>query len=370
MAECAENRTVLVLHMVALGEAVFALPLLHALKHADPPWRTVCVAQGDIAALLEASGLADQVLRRDEASTLAGVWRLARRVRQAHPAVSLGLSTSAGNSLLAWVAGAHKRIGYDYADARFLLHHRAPFVEMGIENYLSLLPYVPAARTVDSYVGLLRVPAPAQAEADRLLAEAHLAGRRFVAVAPLSTGKLGVKAYPPEQWRAVCEQLQVNGYPLVLVGSGADAQVHARLLAGARGPAVSLAGRTSALVLAGVLARAACMVGVDTGPIHVAAAMGTPCVVLFGPSDPTRTGPSGAGHTLLYRALDCRPCLRRPCLRQGECLSGIAPEEIVEAVRRTWEERQAESELQPSSPERAEAAPPGAATASAAPTSH
>jgi heptosyltransferase-1 len=341
MAERAGERTALVLHMLALGEAVFALPLLHALKHADPPWRTVCVARSDVAAILEASGLADEVILRDGASGLAGAWRLARRLRQARPAVSLGLATSTGNAVLAWLAGARRRIGYDYAHAPWLLHERVPFAGGGIENYLSLLPYVPAPRTVDSYVGLLRVPAQAQEQADRLLAEPGLTGRRFVALSPVSTGKLGVKAYPPEQWRAVCDQLRADGHPLVLVGSGADAESHAALLEGGTaleggaGLAVSLAGRTPTLVLAGVLARAACVVGIDTGPIHVAAALGTPCVVLFGSSDPARTAPSGEGHTVLYRALDCQPCLAQPCTREGECLRGIAPEEIVEAVERT-----------------------------------
>jgi heptosyltransferase-1 len=324
---------VLVLHMLALGEGVFALPLLHALQHGG--WRTVCVARSDVGALLEASGLADEVILRDGATGLTGSWRLARQVRRARPAVSLGLATSTGNAVLAWVSGARQRIGYDYAHSRWLLHELVPFEGGGIENYLSLLPHVPAARTVESYVGLLRVPAEAQEQADRLLAEAGMTGQRFVALSPVSTGKQGVKAYPPEQWRAVCDQLRASGRPLVLVGSGADAESHAAMLADGAGPAVSLAGRTPTLVLAGVLARAACVVGIDTGPIHVAAALGTPCVVLFGSSDPARTAPSGEGHTVLYRGLPCQPCLAAPCTRNGECLSEIAAEEIVAAVERT-----------------------------------
>ena len=336
MAERAGGRAVLVLHMLALGEAVFALPLLHALRAGG--WRTVCVTRSDTAAILEASGLADEVILRDGGSGARGAWRLLRQLRRARPAVSLGLATSAGNAVLAWVSGARQRIGYDYAHAPGLLTERIPFNGGGIENYLELLPHVPAARTVESYVGLLRVPAEAQAEADRLLAEAGIAGR-FVALSPLSTGKHGVKAYPPEQWRAVCDRLREGGISLVLVGSAADAEAHAALLAGSNGPAVSLAGRTPTLVLAGVLARAACVVGIDTGPIHVAAALGTPCVVLFGSSDPARTAPSGEGHTVLYRGLDCQPCLAAPCTRAGECLREISVEEIVEAVERTLPRR-------------------------------
>lgn len=330
------DRTVLVLHMNALGEAVFALPLLHALKHSNPPWRTVCVARSDVAALLEASGLADEVLLRPAPATARGAQVLARAVRNARPQVSLGLSTSAGNALLAWYSGARRRIGYNYGGATWLLHHRVPFAGGGVENYLSLLPHVPASRTVSSYVGLLRVPPAAQAEADALLRQIGI-GREtpFVALSPLSTGKQGLKAYPPEQWAQVCRLIVANGRALVLVGSPADVESHRVLLAGCPGLAVSLAGRTPTLVLAGLLARAACAVGIDTGPIHVAAALETPCVVLFGSSDPARTAPSGEGHTILYRGLDCQPCLDRPCDRNGACLREITPEEIVAAVEET-----------------------------------
>ncbi len=332
----AADRTVLVLHMNALGEAAFALPLLHALKHSDPPWRTVCVARQDVAALLQASGLADQVLLRQVPPGTRGSWALSRAVRQARPQVSLGLSTSAGNALLAWYSGAGRRIGYNYGGATWLLHVRVPFQGGGIENYLSLLPHVPASRTVSSYVGLLHVPPAAQAEADDLLARAGISpGTPFVALSPISTGKQGVKAYPPEQWAQVCRLLVARRRHLVLVGSHADVASHHALLAGCPGPAISVAGRTPTLVLAGLLARAACVVGIDTGPIHVAAALKTPCVVLFGSSDPTRTAPSGEGHTILYRGLDCQPCLDRPCDRDGACLAEITPEEITDAVEAT-----------------------------------
>jgi ADP-heptose:LPS heptosyltransferase len=330
------DRTVLVLHMNALGEAVFALPLLHALKHDDPPWRTVCVARPDVAALLQASGLADEVLRRQVPPGAGGSWQLLRALRRARPQVSLGLATSAGNTLMAWLSGARRRIGYDYAHLPRLLHLRVPFEGGGIENYLSLLPYVPAPRTVSSYVGLLQVPAQAQEEADRLLDAAGISAQAgFVALSPISTGKQGVKAYPPEQWAEVCRLLREAGRPLVLVGSEADTEAHRVMLASGDGPAASLAGRTPTLILAGMLARAECVVGIDTGPIHVAAAVGTPCVVLFGSSDPARTAPSGEGHTILYRALDCQPCLGLPCRRAGACLRQITPEEIVAAVEDT-----------------------------------
>ncbi len=325
--------TVAVLHMLALGEGIFALPLLHALKHTDPPWRTVCVARADVAEILAASGLADRVLLRNHPPGVRTVWRLVHELRRERPRACLALATSAGNTLLAWLSGARRRIGYDYAHLSGLLE-TVPFEGGGVENYLSLLPLLGVARTVSSYVGLLRIPAEAQERADVLLREAGCHPQTtFVAVSPISTGKQGEKAYPAERWAEVCAVLRDQGVPLVLVGTSADREAHQGMLERGAAPGVSLAGETPPLVLAGVLRRAACVVGIDTGPIHVAAAVGTRCVVLFGSSDPRRTAPCGQGHIILYRGLDCQPCLAGPCHRNGECLRRIPPEEIVAAVR-------------------------------------
>ena len=78
--------------------------------------------------------------------------------------------------------------------------------------------------------------------------------------------------------------------------------------------------------------RAVCLVGVDTGPIHVAAAIGTRCVVLFGPSDPKLTPPCGEGHTILCRGLECQPCHTAPCPHGGRCLREITPDQVLAAT--------------------------------------
>ncbi|HEY3398056.1 MAG TPA: glycosyltransferase family 9 protein [Armatimonadota bacterium] len=337
--------TAVVLFMKALGEGVFTLPLLHALKHAHPAWRTVCVTYGDVGEIVAASGLADRVVLRGDSGRATDQWRLVRELRRERPAACFALATSAGNTLLAWLSGAPRRIGYDYAHLPRLLE-KVSFEGGGVENYLSLLPRLGVPRTVSSYCGLLQVPPAQQEAADALLRRQGVdpAGR-FVLVSPISTGKQGVKAYPGEQWAEVCRDLARTGRFPVLVGTAADREAQQAMLAGVEG--LSLAGETTPLTLAALAARAACVVGIDTGPIHVAAALGTPCVVLFGSSDPRRTAPCGTGHIVLYRDLDCQPCLAAPCEREGACLREIAPAEIVGAVEQVLAARPAACQAPP-----------------------
>jgi len=322
--------TALTLHMNALGEAVFALPLLHALKHASPPWRTVCVIRPALGGILSASGLADVVIAREAGA--AGFLRLVAQVRKARPTICFALSTSPSNSALARISGTRRRIGYRHAGLARLLE-TVRFEGGGVENCLSLLRPLGIERTISTYSGLLKVPQETQEQADALLARAGIgAAETFIAVSPISTGKLGAKAYPAESWQAVCDDLGEAGWRVVLVGSSEDLELHRRILADRAG-GISLAGKTPALVLAGVLGRAACMVGVDTGPVHIAASLGVRCVTLFGPSDPRRTAPCGDGHVNLCAGLDCQPCHAAPCRRAGACMKAISPADVIRAVR-------------------------------------
>ena len=97
---------------------------------------------------------------------------------------------------------------------------------------------------------------------------------------------------------------------------------------------VKLTGKVTLMELAALLKKCAVFVTNDSGPMHIAAAVDTPVVALFGPTDPLKTGPYGHGHVVLSYAVDCRPCLRRECARAValECLTGVRPEQVVQAV--------------------------------------
>ena len=101
------------------------------------------------------------------------------------------------------------------------------------------------------------------------------------------------------------------------------------------GAARSIAGKDTLATLPALLARLGVLVSGDTGPLHIAALVGTKTVSLFGPTDPRRTAPRGEGHRILRRELECSPCFKRTCpLGHHRCMKDIAPEEVAgEAAR-------------------------------------
>ncbi len=188
--------------------------------------------------------------------------------------------------------------------------------------------------------GALRVPGDARARASRLLAAADGRGP-LVGLNP-GAGRT-VKEWPPERFAAAAHRLsRGTRATFVLLGAAAErpqAEAVARALpSGVR--FVDLAGKAPLVDLAAILERLALLIVGDTGPAHLAAAVGTPVVAIFGPSDPRRYAPSGAPSAVVRADLWCRPCnrMRRPPARcrgvTPDCLAGVSVDAVVAAARR------------------------------------
>lgn len=153
-----------------------------------------------------------------------------------------------------------------------------------------------------------------------------------VALAPCS--RWPTKNWPVESFAAAGRIIRENaGASLYLVGGPEDSEV-CELLAKRLPDAHNLCGKTSLPQLGGLLGAMDLAVTVDTGPMHIAAAAGTPVLAVFGATDPSRTGPYGPHHRVLMAdGPDCSPCFSRSCHRHDlACLQGISPDHVAETA--------------------------------------
>ena len=173
----------------------------------------------------------------------------------------------------------------------------------------------------------------ASTEVDQLL-QKHQIEERFVVIHPGSGA--AVKEWPAHRWRAVAEALANQGSQVVLTGSSSEAEL-CEAIAGSDPRRVSLAGNTSLPVLAEIMRRAAIALGPDSGPLHLAVAVGTPSVHLFGPSDAGRYGPWGdpARHRVVSAGWSCPRCGDlSPHRGPGcGCMLAIQPDDVLDAAR-------------------------------------
>jgi len=154
-------------------------------------------------------------------------------------------------------------------------------------------------------------------------------GFRFIAVSPVAFWE--TKLWQDEKFAELADRLREElGIGVVLTGG--EAGPLERIRGRMRTKAVNLGGRTTLRDLACLYRQAALLVTTDSGPMHLAAAMGTPVVALFGPTDPARTGPYGPGHRIVRKEIPCSPCFRRQC-EAPRCMTEISVEDVFEAVR-------------------------------------
>ena len=313
-----------------LGDTVMAVPAVRALREARAEARLVLI--GPWATLLAGQGLADVLVPYARSWTS----RLAKwdELRTLGAAAIVLLPNSFEAALAAWYWGARRRVGFDTGGRRRLLTDPLP-------------PPMPRRHQIDEYLlvvecleitGGERIPrleAPLADSAERasireLLREAGVAD----ASAPVVGIHLGAaygpsKLWPMERIADLCRLLAARGEIAVLLGAPADVDV-ARRVVGETG-ARSLVGRDSPALLPSLLVEIDALVCGDTGVGHLAAALGTPVVALFGPTDPRLSAPRGPVRVISH-AVACAPCFYRACPIDHPCLRGIDAREVRDAV--------------------------------------
>ncbi len=313
-----------------LGDTVMAVPTLRALRAGLPPETQIAVA-GPWAALVAGQDLAEHCVTYPRA--WAGRLRTADSVARLRPDTVLLLPNSLEAALAARYWGARRQIGYDCAGRGMLLTHPVPLPAPRlhqIDEYLVLLtPLGIAAITREP---TLRPPSDdASATAvGELLSAGGATGRPLVGI-HLGAAFGASKVWVADHLARFCDLLRGNGMTPVLLGTSEARALEGRVRAGAMSPPPSLVGRDRPGLLPALLARLDALVSGDTGTAHLAAALGTPTVTLFGPTDPTLTAPRGPA-TSIAKPVPCAPCFYTRCPIDHVCMRAITPEEVSAAV--------------------------------------
>jgi heptosyltransferase-2 len=314
-----------------LGDTVMAVPTLRALRQALPDAELWCVGPWAPTILEAEPGM---TRRLDYPRTWGARGALAGELRRAGVDLAVLLPNSFESALHAWLAGARWRVGYAGDGRRALLTH-------------ALATPDGRAHQVTVYLDLLRVlrvaapPAPPtlhvsparRDEARRLLDTTGLGGGSGAVGIQLGAAFGPSKLWPPDRVAALAAALEREGTPVVFLGSPTAAPLLGDVARALPGPVRSLVGRDHPALLPALLAELGCLVSPDSGPAHVAAAVGVPVVTLFGPTDPRLAAPMGEGHAALWRRPPCAPCFRPRCPIDHRCLRDLGVAEVLAAVR-------------------------------------
>jgi heptosyltransferase-2 len=325
-----------------IGDAVLALPALAAYKSARPEDEVWVAARGGVKDLFASGTPADGVIGLEDDRSLRGLRASARRFRGEGFGAGLLLTNSFGSALMFFLAGIPERWGYRRDGRGLLLTRAVPWDEAGpvihqAEYYLRLVRGLNGGAAAGSPSPIpLFLSSEERAAARRALADLGLdpdPARPVVVLNP------GASYGPAKRWSAesfgrLGSLLQAAlSARVVVTGLGSEVELAERLASVMPRPPLILSGRTSLRGLLGILSQARLCVTNDSGPLHLANAVGTPVIGLFGPTDPAATGPLQAPAKVIWKGAACWPCLYRSCPFGHECLTAIEPGEVLEAAR-------------------------------------
>jgi len=311
-----------------IGDAVMSLPVLRALRAAHPDDSLAVLAPRGPAAIYRAEGSADSVLERS--GLLADAASLARgRFEEAWL-----LPNSFRSAAVAFLSGTRRRVGYA-TDRRSALLTEAlpppPRTEHQLRDYDALL----GARGVapDGEAPRLPIPQAAARRAEEALVEAGLdspTANGLVLLAPGSAAA-ATKRWPSRRFGELGDRLAERRWACAVIVGPSEAALGAAVSASARAPLPVLGADMDPVELAALAARARLVVANDSGPMHLAAAVGTPVVAFFGPTDPGRTAPVGAPSRVLDRYVFCSPCFLDECPYEHQCMTEITVDMALRA---------------------------------------
>jgi lipopolysaccharide heptosyltransferase II len=324
----------LIVLLGAIGDVVCGMPLAQRLRAGWPRTRITWAVEPPAAPLLEGHPAVDEVLVFQRGGGLPALIEMLRALRDNRPDVVLDLQRHFKSGLFSWATQAPRRIGFHWENSRegnwfFNTDSIEPVQTFTIKltHFLRFADRLGVAAAPVSF-GLAATAAERR----------RVAGLLADAGAPLAVLFVG-STWPSRQWlpaatAALCARLRARGLGVVLVGGPDDAAFAEAVQDAGGGPLLNLVGRTTLRDVIAVMEHAAVAIGPDTGPMHIAAAVGAPVVALFGATSPLRSGPWGCEDLVVRGDAPCVPCYRARCPIGRLCMESITPETVMERVER------------------------------------
>lgn len=341
---------ILIVKLSAIGDVVHTLPALNALRRHFAQAHITWLVEETAADLIVGHPALDRVLvsrRKSWAKGLkTGLWRdhlcqirdFIKALRDTRYDMVIDFQAALKGAMLIALVRADRKIGFGPGMAHqehsyLALNETIPMVDMemhALARGLKLLEGIGIRQKEIEYN--LSTGTTGQQKVTRLLqCDNQHPDHVPIAINPVAAWE--TKLWPTDRFTEVADRLVRDHRALVyFTGSASDKPLIDKIIKKMQHTATNLAGQTTLTELAALYRRMACVITTDTGPMHIAAAVHTPVVALFGPTAEWRTGPYGQGHKIVSASLACRPCFKRNC-ELPRCMHAISVEMVIENVK-------------------------------------
>jgi heptosyltransferase-2 len=362
MRENRRMKKILIIKLCCVGDILFTTPAIRALRKGFSKAYLAYLVGSWSKEIIEDNPNLDEVIIYDPPAHSFSRWRAfistlscLRKLRQKRFDLAVIFHRTSFGGLFSLLGGIPQRIGFDYAGQGRLLTQKVVFdtSKHEVDRYLDVvasLGLAPAGQSTEMKV----MPKEENCASNLLRANGVKTEDRLIGILA-GGGENPGTSMPTKRWQpakfarladTIIEECDAK---VIFVGGPGDEEVVKKVVSGMKNEPINLVGKTTFKQLAAVLKHCLLFIGGDSGPLHIAAAVGTPTIGIFGPSDPGLVAPRGENHLVVWKNVPCSPCYWPDTVLTGhdfssclkgtlECMEKITVEDVLAAVRQQMKE--------------------------------
>ncbi len=331
------TKNILIFKISSLGDIILSTPSLRAVRKKFPNANITVLVDVRFREVLENCPYVDELITCDfdGRDKRVGFLKLARKLRAEDMDITIDLQNNRRSHLLSFLSIVPERYGYDNGKMSFLLNRKISLPKKPMEpvKHQACVLGLLGITKLDDRLELWPVR-ESEEWAEKFLKSNWLKeGQKLVAISVSASQRWKTKNWPVQSMIKLTEALaREKGVRVVLLGAGEDRSRAEEFLKKTDAKPIDAVGRTDISQMVSLIKRCDALLTGDSAPMHVASAVGTPFVAIFGPTDPRLHVPPSGDHRILRKKMRCSPCYKPTCLRRGKCVSSIKVEEAFKAL--------------------------------------
>ncbi|ACL70636.1 putative lipopolysaccharide heptosyltransferase III [Halothermothrix orenii] len=330
-------KRILIIDLLYLGDLIFATPFIRNLRYNYPDARIDMVVNSNFHDIIAGNPYLDNIYPYDKKWDLKESFAFARGLKANNYDVGLNIHGNWRTALLLKLINPRSTAGFATRGRGIFLDKKlkpAGGCHM-VEVYLDFLEEL--GLNIKNKDLELRLDKTAEDNMIAFLRKNGVRGKEHL-VGINTGGTWPAKRWPGERFAALADRLQkeYEGVRVIFTGGPGDVDRVYSIIKKMETEPVVAAGKTTLPELVALVRLCDVVISGDTGPVHVSAAVGTPTLTLFGPSDEVKYRPYGTEHRIIYRDIDCRPCGQQECPEgHHRCLREISVDEVFEEIKKS-----------------------------------
>ncbi len=342
--EALSNFKILIIKFSSLGDVILSTAALRAIREKFPQG-----TQGNFKiSFLTSEGSKDILLRspyidellvcdlKNKDKGLRGLWNIGNILRKKNFDLVIDFQNNRASHLLSYFSGCINRYGYYNKKLAFLLNHRIKDDSLAIDpvtHQFRILKML-GVDLLDNRLELWPSNEDAKKVDELLNAQWLSQAQKIVGINISASKRWETKTWPLEYLICLCEELGLKDIRVIITGTEQDLALANMLVDSLKNTKIiNACGKTSINELAVLIKKCNVFVSADSSPLHIASAVGTAFIALFGPTNPHRHLPPGKNYIVINKNLNCSPCYKTKC-RAKRCMVEITPAQVFEAVEK------------------------------------